>query len=199
MGGQRFATGYRAAAIALLSVVLLGQAVAQAPSALANDSMVGERRLAGVRLDHLATGYRAGGTLGFVLRDTEIDEQLYRRADADEREVLWSAAFVSRWPLNEDQLDRWSAQVGGLLVDSVGPNVRLAGWERLQANDIGDQRIAYRYALADATGRRLGEATIVVFARGSEVGVTATAAVGTQTPVDAPGLARVLDAGLRGL
>jgi hypothetical protein len=199
MRGQRFAIGYRAAAIALLSVVLLGQAVAQTSRAQASESPLGERRLTGVQLDHLTLGYRPGGTLGFSLRDTAIDEQLYRRVYADEREVLWSAGFVSQWPLNEDQLDRWSAQVGGLVVDSIGPNVRLAGWERLQANDIGDQRIAYRYMLADANGRRLGEATIVVFARGNEVGITAAAAVGTQAPLDATGLARLLDAGPSGL
>ena len=39
---------------------------------------------------------------------------------AGQREgLLWSARFVSRWALTDDQLDRWSAQVIGLLTDEL--------------------------------------------------------------------------------
>jgi hypothetical protein len=59
--------------------------------------------------------------------------------------------------------------------------------------------VAYRYTLGDATGRAVGEATVVAFARGNQVGITASAAVGIRVPVDATGLARALDAGASGL
>src|SRR4051812_15237330 len=123
-----------------------------------------------LRLDSLAAGYHRGGGLGFALRDTVVDEVLYRRDEGGERGVLWSAHFVSRWPLTEDQLDRWSAQVIGLLADELGNDVRLAGWDRLDAADVGDRRVAYRYRLVADTAELGGEATIVVFTRGEEVG-----------------------------
>jgi hypothetical protein len=199
MHGQGLASWRRVVVGALLSGALLGQALASAPGAFATDSIQAERPVSGIRLDFLAWGYRAGGTLGFALQATPLDEQLYRRTDGSERGVLWSAEFASRWPLNQDQLDRWSAQVGGLVVDSLDPSLRLAAWERLAAHDLGEQRVAYRYTLADATGRPVGEATVVVFAHGNQVGMTATATMGTRAPVDATGLARALDAGPGGL
>jgi hypothetical protein len=61
------------------------------------------------RSDLRAAGYRPGGTLGFTLRETAISEHLARRVEGDERGLLWSAEFTSRWPLTESQLDRWSA------------------------------------------------------------------------------------------
>jgi hypothetical protein len=124
-----------------------------------------------------------------------VEEQLYRPADGTERALLWRAAFVSRWPLTVDQLERWSAQAIGLLADGLGPDVQLAGWERLDATDIGERRVAYRYQLRTTRGDGAGEATIVVFSRGEAVGLTGAAAIGTHTPVDAASLARVLHPG----
>ena len=148
---------------------------------------------ASIRLESLATGYRPSGSLGFALRDTAIAEQVYRRNDGGERGVLWSAQFVSRWALTEDQLDRWSAQAGGLLLDGLGDDVQLASWERLNASDVGDQRVAYRYTLATSQGQPVGEATIVVFSRGAQVSITAAATTGARPPLDAIALARLLD------
>jgi hypothetical protein len=144
------------------------------------------------RLAALAMGYQADGTLGFTLRDTPIEEQMYRRADGSQRGLLWSGQFVSRWPLNADQLDRWSAQVIGLLADGLGPDVRLAGWERLDATDPGELQVAYRYALTTVSATGTGEATVVVFARDEVVGLTGAAAIGSRSPVDAVELAQVL-------
>ena len=53
--------------------------------------------------------------------------------------------------------------------------------------------MAYRYQLATSGGQPLGEATIVVFSRGDQVGLTGAAAIGTSAPVDATSLARALD------
>ena len=182
----------RVLAFGLLPFLLLGCSIMQPPGAAAQERTAIDRQVARLRIDHLASGYTAGGSLGFRLIDTSIQEQLYRRADRTDRGLLWSAQFVSRWPLNEDQLDRWSAQVGGLVTDELGTNVRLAGWERMAANDIGDQRVAYRYNLATETGERVGEATIVVFAQGNQVGLTAAATLGGTVPVDASNLARMM-------
>ena len=79
--------------------------------------------------------------------------------------------------------------------------MQLGGYERLDASDVGDERVAYRYRLTTAAGARVGEATLVVFARGAEVGVSGTARTGTAAPLDAVALARGLDAELgdRGL
>ena len=111
---------------------------------------------------------------------------------------MWSAEFTSRWRLDEGQLERWSAQAIGLMADDLGGDVRLAGYERVNATDVGEQRVAYRYQLATATGQALGDATIVVFSRGDQVGLTGTAAIGTRAPVDAASLARALDTTARG-
>ncbi|HEY7064342.1 MAG TPA: hypothetical protein VII06_22890 [Chloroflexota bacterium] len=136
----------------------------------------------------------AGGTLGFTLRDTVIREQLRRDGTGADRGVVWSAEFTSQWALTPDQLDRWSAQAIGLIADQLGGDVRLAGYERLDARDVGEQQVAYRYQLAAPSGQAVGEATIVVFARGDRVGMAATGAIGTSAPQDAATLARALDA-----
>jgi hypothetical protein len=137
MRGHGLASWRRVVVGAVLSCALFGQAAAGAPGALATESIPVERPVSGIRLDYLAWGYRAGGTLGFALQATPLDEQPYRRADGSERGVLWSAEFASRWLLSEDQLDRWSAQVGGLVADGLEPGLRLSGWERLPAHDFG--------------------------------------------------------------
>jgi hypothetical protein len=82
----------------------------------------------------------------------------------------------------------------GLLADALSGDVRLGGWERLAASDIGDRRVAYRYALVTASGTPLGEATVVVFCRGDEVGLSGTAAIGGSSPIDGVALARLMDA-----
>jgi hypothetical protein len=180
-------------------LLALGVWLGLAPAAAAQEQLVREQQ-ASVRLEHLAAGYRPAGTLGFRLRETPIEEQLYRRADSGETAVLWSAQFTSRWQLTDDQLDRWSAQVIGLLADSLAaegaPALRLASYERLAASEVGERRIAYRYALATASGQPAGEATLVVFARGAQVGLTGAAALGTTPPFDAVAVARALDAAL---
>ena len=143
-------------------------------------------------LARLTVGYEAGGSLGFALRDTALEERLYRRAEGEARQLLWVARFASRWPLTEDQLDRWSAQVVGHLLDQLGPDLRLAGWQGLAANDLGDRRVAYRYWLALPDGRVVGEATTVVLAQGVEVWLLATAARATTLPIAATDFARLL-------
>lgn len=182
----------RVLGLAVLALGLLGCGFLPMHDAAAQERVSAAQRAASVRFDQLAVGFQPAGSLGFRLRDTAIDEQLYRRDGAGERAVLWRAQFTSRWPTTEDQLDRWSAQVIGLLADQMGPHVRLTGWERLDARDIGDERVAYRYLLAAPTGELLGEATVVVFAHGAEVGMTGTAAVGTPLGIDAAALARAL-------
>jgi hypothetical protein len=157
------------------------------------DERPSRQQPASVRLDSILPGYRLGGSLGFRLIDTAIDEQLYRRGEPGAQDLVWSARFDSRWPLTEDQLDRWSAQVSGLLLDGVGADVRLAGWERLALPDVGDLRVAYRYTLATPAGERVGEATTVAFARGTQVGLTGVATTSGQPPVDAATVARLLD------
>jgi hypothetical protein len=182
----------------LLLLLLLGSiALPTTPVAHAQEQAPREPLPLSIRLDSLATGYHRGESLGFTLRDTVVDEVLYRRDESGERGVLWSARFVSRWPLPEDQLDRWSAQVIGLLADALGSDVRLAGWDRLDAADVGDRRVAYRYRLVTATTELGGEATIVVFARGEEVGLSGSATLGARTPIDAVALARLMDAAAR--
>lgn len=143
-------------------------------------------------LARLTVGYEPGGSLGFALLDTPLEERLYRRVDGEARQVLWVARFVSRWPLTEAQLDRWSAQVTGHLADQLGPDLGLAGWERLAADDLGDRRVAYRYRLAARDGLATGELTHVVLARGAEVWLLGTAARATTLPIAAPDLARLL-------
>jgi hypothetical protein len=185
--------GRRLGLASLLPLLLLGNAEPPPATAYAQEQTLHERPLANVRIDSLGAGYQRGGSLGFALRDTAVEEELYRRDAGAERSLLWGARFVSRWALSEDQLDRWSAQVIGLLTDEMGSDVRLGGWERLGAADVGDRRVAYRYALVTSSGTPLGEATIVVFARGDEVGLSGTAAVGTRPPIDGVGLARLMD------
>jgi len=184
--------GRRMGLASLLPLLMLGNAELPAATAYAQEAPH-ERPLATVRIDGLVGGYQRGGSLGFSLRDTALEEELYRRDAGAERSVLWGARFVSRWALTEDQLDRWSAQVIGLLTDEMGSDVRLGGWERLGAADVGDSRVAYRYALVTSSGAPVGEATIVVFARGDEVGLSGTAAVGSRPPIDGVGLARMMD------
>jgi hypothetical protein len=164
-----------------------------APAAYAQEQAPREPLRFSIRLDSLATDYRRAEGLGFALRDTAVDEVLYRRDAGTERGVLWGARFVSRWALSEDQLDRWSAQTIGLLVDQLGSNVRLGGWDRIDAGDVGERRVAYRYALVTSSGNLSGEATIVVFARGDEVGLAGTAAIGTRPPIDGVAMARWMD------
>jgi hypothetical protein len=176
-----------------LPLLLLGSGILPAPAAAAQEQAPREPPPASIRLDSLATGYARGESLGFALHDTTLDEQLYRRDQGAERGVLWSARFVSRWALTEDQLDRWNAQVIGLLADAVGSDVRLGPWERLGATDVGEQRVAYRYLLVTPSGIPAGEATVVVFSRGDEVGLSGTAAVGTRLPLGAVALARLMD------
>lgn len=181
----------------LVPLVLLGGVLVQAPSAAAQERPTGDR-LASVRMDSVAHGYVPGGSLGFVLRETPLAEQLYRRGELGQPSLLWTAQFTSRWALTDDQLDRWSAQVSGLVTDELGADVRLAGWERLNASDVGDRRIAYRYTLANASGQPIGEATVLVFAQGDQVGMTAAAALGGPAPIDASGLARLMAVSSRG-
>jgi hypothetical protein len=175
----------------LLPLLLLGCSVL--PTAAHAQDRAPREQPASVRLDSIATGYQRGGSLGFVLRDTQMDELLYHRNQGGERGVIWSARFVSRWALTEDQLDRWSAQVIGLLADEVSSDLQTGGWERLSATDVGDRRVAYRYALVTSSGAPAGEATVVVFSRGDEVGLTGTATVGMRAPIDGVGLARLMD------
>jgi hypothetical protein len=193
MGGQTLGQWARLAAMSMLPVLLLGCSFVQPTDARAQEHLSLAPALASLTVESLGAGYQAGGSLGFTLRDTVIQEQLYRRNAGADRGLVWSAEFVSRWRLDEDQLDRWSAQAIGLLADSLGNDVQLAGYDRLNASDVGDQRVAYRYQLATASGQPLGDATIVVFARGEQVGLTATAAIGSRAPVDAASLARTLD------
>ncbi|HZS02938.1 MAG TPA: hypothetical protein VFE37_29785 [Chloroflexota bacterium] len=145
-------------------------------------------------LDQQSLNVSTGGSLGFRLPDTPMREQLQRHGMGTERDLVWTAEFTSRWQLNQDQLDRWSAQAVGLIADQLGSDVRLAGYERLDASDVGELQVAYRYQLTSASGQPVGEATIVVFARGDRVGMTGTGAIGTRAPADAASLARVLDA-----
>src|SRR5712692_2269052 len=167
----------------LLPLVLVGCSGMGTLGGLAQPRAAVDRAVVGSGLDPLAAEYQAGGTLGFTLRETPIAERLHRRAAGAERGLLWSAHFMSRWSLTDDQLDRWSAQVIGLLADALGPDVRLAGWERLDAADIGERRVAYRYALTSANANDTGEATVVVFARGERVGLTGAAAMGNRSLV----------------
>jgi hypothetical protein len=176
----------------LLLLLLLGSAMLPTTAAHAQEPAPREPP-AGSRLGSLATGYERGGSLGFALHDTTLDEQLYRRDQDAERIVLWSARFVSRWTLTEDQLDRWNAQVIGHLANAVGGDVRLGPWERVDAPDVGERRVAYRYLLVTASGAPLGEATVVVFSRGDEVGLSGTASVGARPPLGAVALARLMD------
>jgi hypothetical protein len=177
--------------------LLLAAWLGQVACAQAQEHGIREPR-ASVRLAG-APGYAAAAPLGFRLVDTRVDEQAYRRADGDG--LLWSAAFTSRWPLTADQLDRWSAQAITLLVDGLATDVQLGPYERLNPTDVGELRVGYRYQLLSATGARVGEATLIVFARGAEVGVSGAASTGTAAPLDAVALARSLDGelGQRGL
>ena len=187
----------------LFLLLTLGAGLAAAPAARASEPGVAQPQPVVVQPPpsasptRISAGYQpAVGTLGVRLGETAIEEQLYRRADGSGESVLWGARFASRWSLNEDQLDRWSAQVIGMLADSLGSDVRLAGWERLDASDVGDLRIAYRYRLATTSGQPLGDATVVVFARGSQVGLSGAGTLGAGSPTDALRLARALDADL---
>ena len=175
----------------LLPLLVLSSLVFAAPAAA--QERTPRVQPASVRLESIATGYQRGGSLGFGLRDTVLDEALYRRAQANQQGLLWSARFVSRWALTDDQLDRWSAQVIGLLTDELNADVRLGGWERVAASDVGDLRVAYRYTLVTSSGAPLGEATVVVFCRGDEVGLSGTASLGASSPIDGVSLARLMD------
>jgi hypothetical protein len=183
--------GRRLLLVVLLPLLAVGSLVLAAPAAA--QERAPRVQPATVRLESIATGYQRGGRLGFALRDTVLDEVLYRRAPGAEPGLLWSARFVSRWALTDDQLDRWSAQVIGLLTDELGGDARLGGWERLAASDVGERRVAYRYALVSSSGRPVGEATVVVFCRGDEVGLSSVAALGTSSPIDGVALARLMD------
>src|SRR5687767_14212341 len=195
MYGRTWRRWWSMVAASLMPLLLLGCAFAGPPRALAQASVALAEPLAAIPTGNFA-GYEPGGSLGFSLRDTTIAEQVYRRAEGSERGLVWAAQCTSRWALNEDQLDRWSAQAIGHLTDGLDASVRLTSFERL-ASDAGDQRVAYRYQLATASGAPAGEATIVVFARGDQVGLTGTATLGGRPPVDATALARALD-GARG-
>ena len=96
----------------LLPLLVVGSLVLAAPAGA--EERAPRVQTATVRLESMATGYQRGGSLGLALRDTVTDEVLYRRARGNEQGLLWSARFVSRWALTDDQLDRWSAQVIGL-------------------------------------------------------------------------------------
>jgi hypothetical protein len=157
-------------------------------------SPIAGRTVSAAPLDQQSLNVNTGGTLGFTLADTPMREQLQRHSAGAERDLVWSAEFTSRWELNRAQLDRWSAQAVGLIADQLGGDVRLASYERLDASDVGEQQVAYRYQLTSPSGQAVGEATIVVFARGDRVGMTGTGAIGTRAPMDAASLARVLDA-----
>jgi hypothetical protein len=173
------------AGLSLLTCASVESTSAQGPVAQ-------EQPAAASRLAWPEGSYTGGGTLGFRLIDTPVEEQLYRRSAQGEQGLMWLAHFGSRWPLNEDQLDRWSAQVAGLVIAALGPDVRLDNWVRLDASEVGEQRVAYHYLLASASGERLGEATIVVFAVGTEVGLTTAAGIGIHPPANAAALARRL-------
>jgi hypothetical protein len=144
-------------------------------------------------LDQQSLNVNTGGSLGFTLVDTPMREQLQRHNSGTDRDVVWSAEFTSRWDATPAQLDRWSAQAVGLIADQLGGDVRLASYERLDARDVGEVQVAYRYQLTAPSGQAVGEATIVVFARGNQVGMTGTGAIGTSAPTDATALARILD------
>jgi hypothetical protein len=193
MSEQTIARWARTAAMSLTPLLLLGCSFVQPIGASAQEHLALAPSPANIAVGTPPAGYQAGGSLGFALRDTPIQEQLYRRNTGAERGLVWSAEFTSRWRLDEGQLDRWSAQAISLMADELGSDVRLAGYERLNASDVGEQRVAYRYQLATATGQPLGDATIIVFSRGNQVGLTGTAAIGTRAPVDATSLARALD------
>ncbi len=190
-GAGSGAQGHRWLLGRLLPLLTIGTLVLAAP--VRAQEGVPRGPSASVRLAGIATGYRLGGRLGFVLRDTALEEAVYRRRQGPEQGLLWSARFVSRWPLTEDQLDRWSAQVIGLLADQLSEAVRPDGWQRLAADDIGEVRVAYRYTLVPANGTPPGEATVVVFGRGAEVGLSATAALGADSPIDGVALTRLMD------
>jgi hypothetical protein len=190
---RRVARGWwQTVAASVLPLLLLGCSFVGPTGAHAQASFVVAEPPSGIRMADFG-GYQPIGSLGFRLLDTTIAEQAYRRVESGERGLVWTAQFTSQWPLTEDRLDRWSAQAIGNLADGLGPGVQLGGWERLPS-DVGDQRVAYRYRLTSADGASLGEATLVVFARGSEVGITGTAGLNSSPPVDATALARALDA-----
>jgi hypothetical protein len=193
MSGRTIGRLARTAGASVLPLLLLGCSFVQPAGARAQEHRALAPAAASLAVENAPAGYQAGGSLGFTLRDTPIQEQLYRRSAGAEHGVVWTAEFTSRWRLDEGQLDRWSAQAIGLIADALGGDVQLAGYERLDAADVGEQRVAYRYRLATASGQPLGDATIVVFSRGNQVGLTGTAAIGTPAPVDATSLARTLD------
>ena len=193
MSGQTIGRWARLVAVGVLPLLLLGCSFVQPAGARAQEHMAIAPAAASLAIENAPAGYQAGGTLGFALRDTVIQEQLLRRDAGAEHGLVWTAEFTSRWRLDADQLERWSAQAISLIADDLGSDVRLAGYERLDAADVGDQRVAYRYQLATAGGQPVGDATIVVFSRGDQVGLAGSAAVGTPAPVDATSLARALD------
>src|SRR5437868_11396933 len=112
------AWGRRTLLAGLLPLLVLGSLVLAAPAAA--QERAPRVQPAPVRLESIATGYQRGGSLGLALRDTVLDEALYRRAPGTEPGLLRSARFVSRWALTDDPLDRWSAPVVGLLTDEPG-------------------------------------------------------------------------------
>ncbi|HZS02411.1 MAG TPA: hypothetical protein VFE37_27090 [Chloroflexota bacterium] len=193
MNGQALRRWAQSAATSMLPLLLLGCSFVHPAGASAQERTALAPLPASIAVENAPAGYQAGGSLGFTLRDTTVQEQLYRRSAGTERGLIWTAEFTSRWRLDTDQLDRWSAQAIGLMADGLGDDVRLAGYERLHPTDIGEQRVAYRYQLATASGQPLGDATIIVFSRGDQVGLTGTASIGTRAPVDAASLARALD------
>ena len=84
--------GRRLLLVGLLPLLVVGSLVLAAPAA------------AQERAPRVQTGDRpprehrdrlpAGGSLGFALRDTVLDEALYRRAPGNEPGLLWSAVRV---------------------------------------------------------------------------------------------------------
>src|SRR5262245_24560379 len=118
-------------------VLLLGLSLGIAPSAQAQEHVARDQRVR-ARLEPLMPSYQASGPLGFRLIDTPVEERVARQISGSGQRLLWSAWFTSRWALTEDQLDRWSAQAIGLLLDGVAERpgtvdpsataVQLAGW-----------------------------------------------------------------------
>ena len=62
----------------MLPLLVLGSLVLAAPAAA--QERTPRVQPASVRLESIATGYQRGGSLGFALRDTALDEALYRRS-----------------------------------------------------------------------------------------------------------------------
>jgi putative flippase GtrA len=183
----------RLASISLLAALLVGSLAAPSVAWSMEGTTLPTSPPSGLQLDDLVVGYRRGGSLGFALRDTVVDEDLYQRAEGAERVVVWAARFTSRWLLSENQLDRWSAQVIGLATDALGADVYIDGWTRLEIDKCGDHAIAYSYRLTTQSNAPAGEATIVALATGDTVLLGAVASVDPNWLSDSPVLGRLMD------